>query len=158
MKMYDTQEEFDAEVRDYVFKVEDDVQFKFDLITGADIKAWNIEAWNIEAGDIKAESIKAGDIEAENIGAGDIDAGNIKARNIEAVDIDAWKIDYFAVCFAYKNFKCKSVKGRRKNSKHFCLDSDIEFIEPQHTITIDGKEIEISEESFNELKNKLINN
>jgi hypothetical protein len=35
---------------------------------------------------------------------------------------------YQSTCIAYKSFKCKSVKGRRKNSLHKCLDREIEFI------------------------------
>ena len=59
-----------------------------------------------------------------NITAGNIDAFDIKARDIHAWDvyasnINARNINYHAVCFAYKNIKCKSIKGRRKNAKHF---------------------------------------
>lgn len=62
-----------------------------------------------------------------------ITARNIKALNIDAWDIDAWDIDagdieFYAVCFAYESFKCKSVKGTRENAKYFCLDNEIEFI------------------------------
>ena len=71
-----------------------------------------------------------------NINAGDINAGNINAGNINAKNITARDINYFAVCFAYKNINCKSIKGRRENCKHFVLDGEItikknipEFIE-----------------------------
>ena len=47
---------------------------------------------------------------------------NIKAENIEALDINYW-----AVCYARNSFKCKSIKGRRKNCKHFCLDNEIQI-------------------------------
>jgi hypothetical protein len=64
------------------------------------------------------------------INAGNINAKNINARNINAWDIDAMNIDagdiiYYAACFAYSSFKCKSVRGKRNNAKHFCLDSEI---------------------------------
>lgn len=55
----------------------------------------------------------------------------INAWNINAYDIDAYDIDYFAVCFAYGNIKCKSIKGRRKNHKHFVLDGKLEVEEKQ---------------------------
>ena len=73
----------------------------------------NIDAWNIDAEDINAEDINAGDINAW-----DINAGNINAKNIK----------YRAVCIAYHSFKCRSVKGRRENSIHKCLDQKIEFV------------------------------
>lgn len=77
---------------------------------------------------------------AASIYAKDIDAGDIKAINIYARDIKAWdiivsrfikarNINYFAVCVAYKNIKCKSIKGRRKNAKHFVLDGELEVEE-----------------------------
>jgi len=70
-------------------------------------------------------SISAGDISARNISA-----ENISAWDISAWGISAWNISYFAVCYAYKNILCKSIKGRRKNCKHFCLDGKI-TIKPQ---------------------------
>ena len=49
--------------------------------------------------------------------------------NIEAFDINACNITYRAVCFAYKNIKCKSIKGRRWNHKHFVLDGMLDVEE-----------------------------
>jgi hypothetical protein len=97
-------------------------------INAWNINARNIDAWNINARDINAWNINARDINAWNINAVNINAVNIDAGNINAEDIDARDINYWAVCFAYKTFKCKSVKGRRENSKHFCLDNEIEYI------------------------------
>ena len=74
--------------------------------------------WNIKARDIKAR---------------DIEAWDIKARDIEAWNIEAGNIDYWAVCYARESFKCNSVKGRRNNHKHFCLDNEIEYIDKPKT-------------------------
>ena len=79
---------------------------RFDLTVKGDINAWNIKA--------------------DNINAGDIDALDINAEDINARDIKAGDISYYAVCFAYNNISCKTIKGTRKNSKHFCLDGKIE--------------------------------
>ena len=104
-------------------------------ITAENINAGNINAGNINAKNIAARDITAFDINAKNINAWDITAGSIDAGNITALDIDAWDINaldinardinYFAVCFAYKNINCKSIKGRRENCKHFVLDGEI---------------------------------
>lgn len=103
------------EMNTYVFKEDDRyidlVIFNFDL----DVNS-NIEAYGINANNIDVYNIKASDINAL-----DIDSDNICARNI-----DAWNISYYAVCFAYNNIKCKSIKGRRKNHKHFVLDGVLE--------------------------------
>ena len=63
------------------------------------------------------KSSKVNNIKAMNIDAWDIKTDNIKAQNVS----------YYGVCFANYSFKCKSIKGRRTNSKHFCLDSKIEL-------------------------------
>lgn len=98
-----------------------DIKIDFDLNMECNIKARNIKAWNIKASDdINARDINASDINAGNINSGDIKAGNINAGNIKANNIS-----FYAVCFAYNTFVCNSIKGRRENSKYFCLDSDV---------------------------------
>jgi hypothetical protein len=85
----------------------------------------NLNALDINASNINALDIKASNIDARNIDAGDINAGDINASNINALDINALDISYYAVCFAYQNITCKSIKGSRNNAKHFCLDGEI---------------------------------
>ena len=121
------------------YRFEDVVQFCFDLRSDSNISAWDINAWNIDAGDINAWNIdaadinagdiNAGDINAANINAGDINAGDINAANINALNIDAANINYYAVCIAYQTFSCMSVRGKRKNAIHACLDGEIEYKE-----------------------------
>jgi hypothetical protein len=96
-------------------------------INARNIDAWNINARNINARNINARDIDAGDIDAGNINARNIDAWNINAGDINARNIDAGDISYYAVCFAYYNITCKSIKGRRDNCKHFVLDGEIKI-------------------------------
>ena len=96
-------------------------------ITALVIDVCDIHAENIDALDIDALDIYALDIYAYNIVARNIKANDIKANNIDANNIEANNIIYYAVCFAYQNIKCKSIKGTRNNSKHFALDEDIEI-------------------------------
>ena len=149
VKQFDSLEEiqkyYDKNTNTYVFVENEEyievVVFDFDLnvkanieaydIEACDINAWDINACNINANNIKvrnieAENIDAWNINAYNIKAGDIITGDISACNIEAGDISANNISYHAVCFAYDSIKCKSIKGRRKNSKHFVLDGKLE--------------------------------
>ena len=109
------------ETNTYVFK--DDVTINFPLSICAHIDALNITAWDIRAWDIRAGDITTGDITAW-----DIRAGDIYAEYIDAGHIDAENISYWAICIAHYSFKCKSVKGRRDNSIHKCLDQEIEFV------------------------------
>ena len=135
---------YDKNTNTYVFVENEEyievVVFDFDLnveanidadnIEALDINAWNINACNINADNINVNNINAIDLDAwninaNNIKAGDIITGNISACNIEAGNISANNILYGAVCFAYDSIKCKSIKGRRKNSKHFVLDGEL---------------------------------
>ena len=118
---------YDKETNTYVF--EEDIVLNFDLNVDADIDAMNIRAYNIDAYNIDAYNINAGDIEAWNISARDVSACDIEAWNISACNISADNINYYAVCFAYNNIFCKSIKGRRKNAKHFVLDGKLEVEE-----------------------------
>jgi hypothetical protein len=102
-------------------------------ITGKDGIRFNLKVvGNINARDIDARDIDAWDINAWNINAWNINTRNINARDINAWNINAWDIDarnikYYAVCFAYNNIKCESIKGRKDNCKHFVLDGKIEI-------------------------------
>ena len=139
---------YDEKSNTYIFKENDEyidtVVFNFDLNVKANIDALDIDAHNIEAYGINAYNINANNINvyninainiyvnninADDIKADDIDASDIYAWNIYAFDINAENINYYAVCVAYKNIKCKSIKGRRENSKHFVLDGELEVME-----------------------------
>ena len=54
----------------------------------------------------------------------DIKCKNIYSKRHER-DINTYDITYYAVCFAHENIICDSIKGRRVNAKHFCLDGEI---------------------------------
>lgn len=58
---------------------------------------------------------------------------NIIARDITARDIKAGNIFFYAICSAKRTLKCKTIKGRRKNAKYFCLDNEVEFIKANNT-------------------------
>ena len=122
------QKYYDKNTNTYVFAEDEEyievVVFDFDLNVEANINAYDIEALNINAWNINACNI-----DAYNIKTWDIIIGNISACNIQAGDITANDISYHAVCFAYDNIKCKSIKGRRKNAKHFVLDGKLEVEE-----------------------------
>lgn len=92
-------------------------------------------------------------INAGHINAGHINAGNIDAGNIKAWDINARDILYYAVCFAYQNIICTSIKGRRENAKHFVLDGEITIKpkeQPKKTVTL-----ELTDEQLAKIKEML---
>ena len=122
MKEFNSLEEiqkyYNKETNTYNF-IEDgeliSIKLNFNLCVKSDINAW----------DINARDINAWDINASDINARDINASDINARDINAWDINASDITYYAICLAYKTFKCYSIKGRRENAKHICLDNKI---------------------------------
>ena len=134
---------YNKETNTYVFnengKYIDLVVFDFDLnveanIKALDINACDIYAMNINSMNIDAYDIKASDIYARNINACNIDAMNINSMNIDACDIKAYDIkandiSYYAICVAYKDIRCKSIKGIRENAKHFVLNGVLEVLE-----------------------------
>lgn len=99
----DIEKYYNEETNTYIFKEYNEyidlVIFNFDLTVEADIKVR------------------------------DINANNISAWDINAWDINARDISYYAICIAYKNIKCNSIRGARTNSKHFVLDGKIEVEE-----------------------------
>lgn len=141
MIIINTQEELESLIDDNNnIIIEDDLMLNCDIkieanIIAFDIKAQNIELWDLKVADVEARNIKAGNINAWNLKAENIEASIIKAKNIESWDLKAANIEarnikaenisYFAVCFAYNSIICKSIKGRRVNSKHFVLDGTI---------------------------------
>ena len=104
------QKYYDEKTNTYIFKEDDEyidlVVFNFDLYINANIDAMDINAWDINARNIRANDIYAWDIITS--------------------DINAKDISYFAVCYAYKNIKCKSIKGRAPTTNHFVLGGKLE--------------------------------
>ncbi len=125
MKIYKTQSEVEADIKNGVLAIEGDVKFECPIsidasiiITAGDINARDINAWDITAFDITAGNITARDITAFDITAGDITAGDITARDIS----------YYGFCCAYQSIKCTSIKSRRpKAQEPICLDGQLEI-------------------------------
>lgn len=144
--------------------IENDMVFSiyisFDLDTSSSIKARNIMAHNIKTSEINARNIMARDIytldiNAHNISANDIYARNIQTKNIYARNIKAKDIQYYAFCCAENKFICNSIKGTRKNSKHFCLDSEIIVNDTKYTVNI--YELPDLRETVHVLRNQIEN-
>lgn len=132
----------------------------FDLKTTSGINAMNIMAHNIETSEINARNIMVRDIytldiNANNIIANDIYARNIKARNIYANIIKAKYIQYHAFCCAESKFICNSIKGDKKNSKHYCLDSEIIVNDTKYMVNI--YELPDLRETVHVLRNQIEN-
>ena len=117
MKIYTTQREIEADIKDGVLAIEGDVKFEC--------------SFAIDASIVVRGNINARNITALNINAFNIDALNINARNIDALDITAYNItardiSYNAFCNVYFSINCESIKSRRTvHSKPVCLDGKL---------------------------------
>ena len=109
MKIYKTQKEIEADIKDDVLVVDGDVKFEVSFSISASLKI-------------------AGDINAWDINAWDINAWDINARNINAWDINARDILYYAFCGVYNSIKCLSIKAKReKHNEPICLNGKLEI-------------------------------
>lgn len=115
MKVYKNIQQVKKDIVNHTLSYSGDIKLDFNLDIEANIKCMNLYGKNIDAWDIDAKDINAKNIEAKDI----------NAENINAWGINADYISYHAVCFAYQDITCKSIKGRRNNSKHFSLDGEI---------------------------------
>jgi len=107
MKIYTTQREIEADIKDGVLAIEGDVKFECSFA-------------------IKASIVVKGNITALNINAFNITVHNLIARNITALKITAANISYYAFCNVYLSIKCESIKARRSpHSKPVCLGGNL---------------------------------
>jgi len=84
------------------------------------LKCWNLDCWNLDCLNLKCKDLKCWDLKCQEL----------KAKNVS----------YYGVAVAYNSMEVESIKGRRKNSKHFCLDSEIVIKKKvPKEITKDGK-------------------
>ena len=127
MKIYKTQQEVEADIKDNVLAIVGDVTFECSISIDASIVVNN--------GNIKARNITAWNINCWNINARNIIARNINARNINAEDINAWdinagKIVYYAFYSVYKGIKCKSIGAKRTPAQMpICLDGKLQIVD-----------------------------
>ena len=125
MKIYKTQSEVEADIKNEVLAIDGDVKFECSISISASII---VNAGNISALNITAWDITAGNISAWDISAGDISARNISAGNISALDINAGDILYYTFCCVYQSIKCFSIKARRDvNQPPICLEGKLEI-------------------------------
>jgi len=82
-----------------------------------------------------------GNIDCLDINCWDIDCRDIDCGNINCWDINCEDIDFYAVCVAYKTFKCKSWKAKRDNFICKCLDGEIEIKEEKKFCDKCGSEL-----------------
>ena len=114
---------------------------KYNLTVKGNINCRDIDCGNINCLDINCGDIDCGNINCEDIDCVDINCRNIDCWNINCWNIDCWNINFYAICIAYKTFKCKSWKAKRDNFICKCLDGEIEIKEEKKFCDKCGSEL-----------------
>lgn len=114
-------------VKENIISINKDLYINCDLELDTNIKCKNIYSQhtlnigNLDAININVKNLIANTVIALNINTENIDAKSITAYN----NIKSNNINYCSVCYAHQNIECNSIKGERRNSKHFVLDGEI---------------------------------
>ena len=120
MKIYKTQAEVEADIKDGLLKVNDDVKIECNISINASIICRDLYCWDLDCGNLNCGDLDCGNLNCEDLKCMDLHCGDLNCGDLECMDLS-----YYAIAVAYYKFKCKSVVGRRINSKHFCLDSEV---------------------------------
>jgi len=133
MKIYKTQEEVTADIKDGVLVIDGDVRFECDISIGASIvvtkgnlnclnlkclnlTCWDLTCWDLKCLNLKCLNLNCFDLTCRNITCWDLTCGNLKCRDLS----------YYALCFAYHSITCTSYKARREvHQKPICLDGEL---------------------------------
>jgi len=137
MRIYKTQQEVESDIKDGLLKVDDDVKIECNININASIICWNLDCMNLNCGNLDCRDLNCGNLNCGDLNCGnlncwnldcrDLNCRNLDCRDLNCMDLDCRNLSYYAVAFAYESFKCKSIEGRRNNSKHFCLDSEVKI-------------------------------
>jgi len=153
MKIYKTQEEVTADIKDGVLVINGDVRFECDIsirasivvtkgnltcwdLTCFDLTCWDLNCWNLTCRDLTCEDLTCEDLKCRNLNCRNLDCWNLTCRdltcrNLKCLNLECWNItcrdlSYYALCFAYHSIKCTSYKARREvHQKPMCLDGEI---------------------------------
>ena len=103
-----------------LFLMKDDERFDFNGrdFTGGDFNGWNFNGRNFTGRDFNGW----------NFNGVDFNGGDFTGRNFNGGNFTGKDISYYAVFIANQSVKCTSIKGRRDNSIHKCLDGKIEIV------------------------------
>ena len=93
---------------------------KFDLIVKGNLNCEDLNCRDLDCRDLNCWNLDCRDLNCWNLNCRDLDC-----LDLSCCDLKARNISYYAVCFAYKNIECETIKGRRENCKHFVLDGKI---------------------------------
>ena len=81
---------------------------------------WDLNCKNLDCRDLNCWDLNCGDLNCR-----DLNCWDLNCKNLNCWSLKAKNVSYYGVAFAYHSMEVESIKGRRDNSKHFCLDGEI---------------------------------
>ncbi len=121
----------------------------------------DLKCRDLKCNDLKCRNLKCWDLKCNDLECNDLECNNLKCNDLECYNLECSNLSYYAFAIAYSSFRCKTVKARRENGFHKCLDSKIKYIkdEPKETIKIgnvvfDKSEVEERLQGLEPLKGK----
>ncbi len=131
-------EEMEKYLAGNTYVIEDDVTININL----DLKCRDLKCNDLECNDLECNNLKCRNLECNDLECNDLECWDLVCHYLECSNLS-----YYAFAIAYSSFRCKTVKARRENGFHKCLDSEIEYIkdEPKETIKIGGVVFDKSE-------------
>ena len=138
MKIYKTQEEVNADIKDGVLVIKGDVRFECDIsikasivVTDGDLNCRDIDCWDLKCLNLKCLNLTCWNIKCLNLTCFDLNC-----RDINCWDLDCRDLSYHALCLAYQSIKCTSYKARREvHQEPICLDGELTIVKKEDDAT-----------------------
>ncbi len=117
-----------------------------------DLECNDLKCFDLECNDLKCFDLECNDLKCCNLECYNLECYNLKCLNLNCENLNCWNlkaknVSYYAIAFAYYSMEVESIKGRRDNSKHFCLDDEIALKKKvPKEITKDGRVYRLVEE------------
>jgi len=88
---------------------------KYNLIIRGDLNCYDLDCRNLNCLNLNCL----------NLNCLNLNCSNLDCWNLDCLDLNCLDLNFWAVAFAYKNIKAKSIKSYRDNSRCFVLGGSI---------------------------------
>ena len=143
MKIYKTQEEVTADIKDGVLAIKGDVRFECDIsirasivVTKGDLNCWSLDCLNLDCLNLTCENLTCENLNCRDLTCWDIDCLNLKCWDIDCFNLNCLNLSYYARCFAYYSITCTSYKARREvHQEPMCLEGELTIVKKEDDAT-----------------------
>ena len=105
-----------------LFLINDNERFDFN---GRNFDGWDFKGRDFNGGDFNGRDFDGSDFYGSDFDGQDFYGLNFNGWNFNGESFNGEHISYYVWFIAYGDIKCRSIKGRRKNSFHKSLDGKL---------------------------------